>query len=102
MSLRLFSQRSSARGGMILTCPECSTRYQTDAALFAPPGRKVKCAKCAHVWLQAAPPPEPELDIAAEEPQHPVDEPAPQRAAYAPPREDYAPARDYEPEPSVS
>jgi predicted Zn finger-like uncharacterized protein len=54
---------------MILTCPQCATRYQTDAALFAPPGRKVKCAKCAHVWLQAAPPPEP--DLAAEELQPP-------------------------------
>ncbi len=87
---------------MILTCPQCATRYQTDAALFAPPGRKVKCAKCAHVWLQAAPPPEPELDIAAEEPPPPraVDEPAPQRAAYAPPRE--APIRDYDSPPSVS
>jgi predicted Zn finger-like uncharacterized protein len=89
---------------MILTCPQCATRYQTDAALFAPPGRKVKCAKCAHVWLQAAPPPEPELDIAAEEPppSRPVDEPVPQRAAYAPPQEVYAPARDYAPASSVA
>lgn len=81
---------------MILTCPQCATRYQTDAALFAPPGRKVKCAKCAHVWLQAAPPPEPDLEFAAEEPppEHPVEEAPPQRAAYAPPREDYAPARE--------
>ncbi len=89
---------------MILTCPQCATRYQTDAALFAPPGRKVKCAKCAHVWLQAAPPPEPDLDVAAEEPppEQPIDEPPPQRAAYAPPREAYAPARDYAPAPPVS
>jgi predicted Zn finger-like uncharacterized protein len=88
---------------MILTCPQCATRYQTDAALFAPPGRKVKCAKCAHVWLQAAPPPEP--DLAAEElqpPQRPAAEPPPQRTAYAPPVEAYAPARDYVPAPSVA
>jgi predicted Zn finger-like uncharacterized protein len=78
---------------MILTCPECTTRYQTDASLFAPPGRKVKCAKCAHVWLQAAPPPEPELNAAMEEPSAPesVPEPEPQRAAYDAPA-DYAPA----------
>jgi len=90
---------------MILTCPQCSTRYQTDAALFAPPGRKVKCAKCAYVWLQAAPSPEPDTDIAAEEPPpppRPVAEPPPQRAAYVPPQEAYAPARDYAPAPTVS
>lgn len=87
---------------MILTCPQCATRYQTDAALFAPPGRKVKCAKCAHVWLQSAPPPEPELEMASDEPppSGPIAEPAPQRAAYAPPRE--AAARDeYAPAPAV-
>ena len=88
-----FRSRSSARGGMILTCPQCATRYQTDAALFAPPGRKVKCAKCAHVWMQAAPPPDLEFGNEAVEPEppQPVGEPVPQRAAYAPPREAYAP-----------
>jgi predicted Zn finger-like uncharacterized protein len=45
---------------MILTCPQCATRYQTDAAKFAPSGRKVRCAKCGHVWHQDAPAPEPE------------------------------------------
>ena len=40
---------------MILTCPECATRYQTDASHFSPDGRKVRCAKCGHVWFQAAP-----------------------------------------------
>jgi predicted Zn finger-like uncharacterized protein len=45
---------------MILTCPQCSTRYQTDAAKFAPSGRKVRCAKCGHVWHQDAPEAEPE------------------------------------------
>jgi predicted Zn finger-like uncharacterized protein len=40
---------------MILTCPECATRYQTDASHFSPDGRKVRCAKCGHVWHQAAP-----------------------------------------------
>jgi predicted Zn finger-like uncharacterized protein len=77
---------------MILTCPQCATRYQTDAALFAPPGRKVKCAKCAHVWLQAPPPPDPELDVAVEEPAPPRPVEEPQRTAYVPPREAYAPA----------
>jgi predicted Zn finger-like uncharacterized protein len=61
---------------MILTCPQCATRYQTDTSLFAPPGRKVKCAKCGHVWLQAAPPLEPDVGAAAESQPQPVQEPA--------------------------
>lgn len=44
---------------MILTCPECQTRYQTDAAEFPREGRKVRCAKCGRVWHQV--PPESEL-----------------------------------------
>ena len=40
---------------MILTCPECRTRYQIDAANLPPAGRKVRCAKCGHLWHQAAP-----------------------------------------------
>lgn len=35
---------------MILTCPNCSTRYQTDAEKFPPEGRNVRCAKCGFVW----------------------------------------------------
>ena len=48
---------------MILTCPECATRYQTDAAKFPPAGRNVRCAKCSHVWHQSPPQPEPENDV---------------------------------------
>jgi len=67
---------------MILTCPECATRYQTDASHFTPDGRKVRCAKCGHVWYQTAP--EPELEIAHVD-EEPEPEPVvPQRAAYAP------------------
>jgi predicted Zn finger-like uncharacterized protein len=47
---------------MILTCPSCSTRYQTDGAHFKAPGRNVRCAKCGTVWHQAAPELEPELE----------------------------------------
>ena len=48
---------------MILTCPSCSTRYQTDGAHFVAPGRNVRCAKCGHVWFQAAPTPEGEREL---------------------------------------
>lgn len=38
---------------MILTCPQCDTRYQADEAKFPSRGRNVRCAKCGHVWHQA-------------------------------------------------
>jgi predicted Zn finger-like uncharacterized protein len=69
---------------MILTCPQCATRYQTDAALFGAEGRKVRCVKCGNIWHQQA-----EL-VAPAEPEsvpQPDPEPAPpppRRAAYAP------------------
>ena len=37
----------------LIICPACGTRYQIKAA-FPPEGRKVRCAKCSHVW-QAQP-----------------------------------------------
>jgi predicted Zn finger-like uncharacterized protein len=40
---------------MILTCPQCATRYQVDANKFPPSGRNVRCAKCGHVWHQLGP-----------------------------------------------
>jgi predicted Zn finger-like uncharacterized protein len=57
---------------MILTCPSCRTRYQTEGAHFKPPGRNVRCAKCGQVWFQAAPetemPVEPEPVMAPDVP----------------------------------
>lgn len=37
---------------MILTCPECATRYEVDGTNFPAEGRKVRCKKCGHVWHQ--------------------------------------------------
>ena len=48
---------------MILTCPQCATRYQVDAEKFPPTGRNVRCAKCGHVWHQLGPTPEPDPDV---------------------------------------
>jgi len=73
---------------MILTCPQCATRYQADAAKFQPSGRNVRCAKCGHLWHQDPPPTELDApsDIAVidETPPPPVPEPAPRAAAFAP------------------
>jgi predicted Zn finger-like uncharacterized protein len=40
---------------MILTCPNCSSRYHVDGATFGPQGRKVKCANCGERWLAKPP-----------------------------------------------
>ena len=45
---------------MILSCPDCGTRFAIDADKLRPDGRRVKCGKCAHVWFESAPEPEPE------------------------------------------
>lgn len=63
---------------MILTCPQCSTRYQADAAKFAGAGRKVRCAKCGHAWHQTAVEPEADDEGAAA-----LDTPTPAKAAPA-------------------
>lgn len=47
---------------MIIKCPECSTGFAIKEELLPPEGRKVKCSKCAHVWLQRRPWVKPELD----------------------------------------
>jgi len=81
---------------MILTCPECFTRYQADEAKFPPQGREVRCAKCGHLWHQD-PPARAEEPVVAEpepefEPPPREEEPRPQ-AYVAPPAFDVAPQR---------
>lgn len=36
---------------MIITCPQCDTRFVVPSTVFAKGGRKVKCASCKHVWF---------------------------------------------------
>src|SRR5579864_4151596 len=50
---------------MILTCPNCATRYTVDDAKFPAAGRKVRCAKCTNVWFQPGPGAEPVAAMAA-------------------------------------
>jgi len=39
---------------MILTCPECSTKYLTDPKAIGANGRTVRCAKCSATWFVSA------------------------------------------------
>ena len=71
---------------MILTCPQCDTRYQADAAKFPAAGRNVRCAKCGHVWHQIGPTPEPDPDaeIVVQEPTPAPAPPPPEPVASQP------------------
>lgn len=46
---------------MIITCPECATRYDVDDERFQPDGRSVRCAACGESWFVPAPAPVEEL-----------------------------------------
>jgi predicted Zn finger-like uncharacterized protein len=76
---------------MIITCPQCDTRYTVDGTKFPAAGRNVRCAKCGNVWHQLGPEPpqpDPEAEVVVEEPPPPPahePEPAPRPAAYVPP-----------------
>ena len=48
---------------MIITCPQCATRYETADDAFTGEGRKVKCTGCGNIWLQ-----KPLEEMAADEP----------------------------------
>ncbi len=40
---------------MIVTCPSCTTRYLVDPAALGETGRMVRCARCAHTWMETPP-----------------------------------------------
>lgn len=48
---------------MIVTCPNCQTRYNLPDAKVPPGGAKVKCSKCAQVFKAEPPPSTPEEEV---------------------------------------
>ncbi len=71
---------------MIITCPNCETQFNVDAAAFIPNGRTVRCAKCSHKWTQR--PPEGDEAPAGAADDEPSPAPAPAPAATPPDAED--------------
>jgi predicted Zn finger-like uncharacterized protein len=86
---------------MILKCPSCETRYALDPAKLGDDGRRVKCARCGHIWFatppddaESVPPPEPPPEPVAEGASSPPFGPAGLRAdRSAPPPLRNLPAR---------
>jgi predicted Zn finger-like uncharacterized protein len=89
---------------MILTCPQCATRYQADAEKFRPAGRNVRCAKCSHLWHQDPPPDEsdPLADLVAPEPAEPETAPPPPPPPPPPPVMRSTPPQALAPNPVIA
>ncbi|MCC6598290.1 MAG: zinc-ribbon domain-containing protein [Alphaproteobacteria bacterium] len=43
---------------MILTCPNCASRFLLSAQVLAPSGRRVRCSSCSSLWFQLPDPDE--------------------------------------------
>ena len=40
---------------MLISCPNCTTRYNIDPAIISNNGRKVRCVQCRNIWIQTRP-----------------------------------------------
>ena len=37
---------------MYISCPKCDTKFIVNQNDIGPEGRRVKCSRCSHIWLQ--------------------------------------------------
>ncbi len=76
---------------MVISCPECSTRFRVDEGKIPAHGAKIRCARCKHIFVVTPPAPKPEASVEAlfqppstqlpeAEQLVPVDEPVPAAA----------------------
>ncbi len=78
---------------MLLTCPNCSTRYLVSDTAIGVEGRRVRCSQCKHSWFQNAPESllaDPNTSLGVPESSAPPP-PPPSWATDAPPRFEEAP-----------
>lgn len=61
---RVWAIPDTVAGAMIITCPNCQTKYQVTYEAIGSAGRKVQCASCHQSWQQSAlPDPKPDLKL---------------------------------------
>lgn len=64
---------------MLVTCPNCSTRYNVPDMTMGAKGRTVRCAKCQHQWKQPFVAAQPEARAKKPEPKMVTDPPRPKK-----------------------
>lgn len=71
---------------MQIVCPSCNARYLAPDAQIGPNGRRVRCARCSHVWRVVLPEAEaPTADALESTAAAPESEPAPEPPPASPP-----------------
>lgn len=65
---------------MILTCPECASRYVVDGTRIGAQGRTVRCASCSATWRAMPAAAEPPMDLEPAPAPAPAETPVPEAA----------------------
>lgn len=78
---------------MILSCPNCSTRFLVDASALGSTGRSVQCGACGHEWRQEPEKPAVHIFAVPESDAGDAEREPPEGAGDLPDREEPAPVR---------